>query len=68
MKKTALSLLVCLTACYAHAQTKVFKEVSEEISSQMKIIRQDDALVGYLVYATGKSKRRLVQLQDHHHG
>ncbi|MBS1565540.1 MAG: hypothetical protein JST39_14215, partial [Bacteroidetes bacterium] len=43
-------LLVGLTVSYAHAQTKVFKEVSEEISSQMKIIRQDNALVGYLVF------------------
>jgi len=50
MKKTVLALLVCMTACYAHAQTKVFKEVGEDISSQMKIIRQDNALVGYLVF------------------
>lgn len=50
MKKTVLALMVWLTATYANAQTKVFKEVSEEISSQMKIIRQDNALVGYLVF------------------
>src|SRR4030095_13515550 len=32
------------------AQTKVFKEVSDEISSQMRIITQDNALVGYLTF------------------
>jgi hypothetical protein len=33
-----------------HAQTKVFKEVGEDISTQMKAITQDNALVGYLAF------------------
>jgi hypothetical protein len=33
----------------AGAQTKVFKEVSEDISSDMKVILQGQALVGYVV-------------------
>ncbi|MBC9931769.1 DUF6770 family protein [Chitinophaga qingshengii] len=32
------------------AQTRVFKEVGNEISSSMRAITQDDALVGYLVF------------------
>lgn len=52
MKKVFLLVLTCSLAClYATAQSKVFKEVSEEISSQVAPIRQDDALVGYLVFA-----------------
>jgi hypothetical protein len=50
MKKT-LTVIGCLFAMhFANAQSKVFKEVSDEISSQVKIISQDDALVGYLVF------------------
>jgi hypothetical protein len=33
-----------------HAQTKIFKEVGEEISTQIKAISQDNALVGYLAF------------------
>lgn len=33
-----------------HAQTRVFKEVGNEISSSMRAITQDGALVGYLVF------------------
>src|SRR4030095_3548733 len=32
------------------AQTKVFKEVSNEISSQIRSVRQDNTLVGYVVF------------------
>src|ERR1700722_19296651 len=32
------------------AQTKVFKEVGEEISTQVKAITQDNILVGYLAF------------------
>ncbi len=39
-----------LLGVVSYAQTKVFKEVSEEISSQVKAITQDNALVGYLVF------------------
>lgn len=34
----------------AHAQTRVFREVGNEISSSMRAITQDGALVGYLVF------------------
>ena len=44
-----LLMLILMTAA-AHAQTKVFKEVGEDISTQMKAIMQDDALVGYLAF------------------
>jgi hypothetical protein len=51
MRKTCF-VLIALFAClnYLQAQTKVFKEVSDEISSQIKIIKQDNALVGYLAF------------------
>lgn len=51
MKKTiflSITLFTCLS--YSNAQTKVFKEVSDEISSQIKIIKQDNTLVGYLAF------------------
>ncbi len=51
MKKLLPALLALLSFVhYCSAQTKVFKEVSEDISSQIKVIRQDGALVGYLVF------------------
>ncbi len=51
MKKLLVLLLFTeLVTHYTQAQTKVFKEVSEGISSQVKTIRQDNALVGYLVF------------------
>jgi hypothetical protein len=40
--------LILFTASNAQAQTKVFKEVAEGISSQFEVITQDDKLVGYL--------------------
>jgi hypothetical protein len=43
-------MLLCMY--YTHAQTKVFKEVSEDISSQIRTIRQDNVLVGYIVFTT----------------
>lgn len=52
MKKGLLLLLTfSLAFLYSNAQSKVFKEVSEEISSLVAPITQDDALVGYLVFA-----------------
>jgi hypothetical protein len=48
LSKTLLLLL--LTAATTHAQTKVFNEVAEDISSQLQLIRQDGNLVGYLVF------------------
>jgi len=48
-------ILVCLFCPLlfmgmAKAQSKVFKEVDDEISSTMKVISQDGALVGYLAF------------------
>jgi hypothetical protein len=47
------AFLACGLFCTASAwsQSKVFKEVNAEISSQMKIITQDEALIGYLVFS-----------------
>lgn len=51
MNKIIALLLMCITANgYLQAQSKVFKEVSDEISSHMEPIIQDEALVGYLVF------------------
>jgi hypothetical protein len=51
MKKIILSFLaLCSLIGNVQSQSKVFKEVSDDISSEMKIITQDDALVGYLVF------------------
>jgi hypothetical protein len=51
MKKTLLlTLIVLFTHLWCSAQSKIFKEVSEEISSQVTTIRQDNELVGYLVF------------------
>src|ERR1700760_1285745 len=43
-----LALLLISTA--AHTQTKVFKEVGEDIATEIKAITQDNALVGYLAF------------------
>ncbi|HEV2480951.1 MAG TPA: DUF6770 family protein, partial [Puia sp.] len=40
--------LILFAASTVKAQTKVFKEVAEGISSQFEVIVQDDKLVGYL--------------------
>jgi hypothetical protein len=50
MKKFVFSIVSLLFACLLQAQTKVFKEVSEDISTQIKAITQDNALVGYLAF------------------
>jgi hypothetical protein len=51
MKKLLVLLLfTAFVTHYTQAQTKVFKEVSDGISSQIKTIRQDNSLVGYLVF------------------
>jgi len=51
MKKAAFTLLLSFLAAYlCQAQSKVFKEIDEEISSQMNTIVQDGSLVGYLVF------------------
>ncbi len=51
MKKYLLLIGIAMaTTVMTKAQSKVFKEVSDEISSQIKTIKQDNALVGYLVF------------------
>lgn len=53
MKRTVPTLLVLLFAHSTHtlrAQTKIFKEVGEDISTQIRPITQDNALVGYLAF------------------
>jgi len=42
--------LLLLSAFTTQAQTKIFKEVAEDISSQLETIRQDGNLVGYLMF------------------
>ena len=48
--KLMLSLFALLLALSLRAQTKVFKEVGEDISTQVKTISQDNVLVGYLAF------------------
>jgi hypothetical protein len=50
MKKIALAPLILLLTHGIHAQTKIFKEVGEDISTQIRPITQDNALVGYLAF------------------
>jgi hypothetical protein len=52
MKKIYLVLLLTLiTIKISYAQTKVFKEVSDGISTALKPILQDGALIGYLSFS-----------------
>ncbi|HMI64318.1 MAG TPA: DUF6770 family protein, partial [Puia sp.] len=50
MKNVVFPLLLVLFACPIQAQTKVFKEISDDISTQFKAITQDNNLVGYLAF------------------
>jgi hypothetical protein len=50
MQRTVLALLTLVSASTLDAQTKVFKEVGEDISTQIRPIIQDNALVGYLAF------------------
>jgi hypothetical protein len=51
MKKfSCVFAMLFLMAFAGRAQSKVFREVNNEISSQMKLITQDEALIGYLVF------------------
>lgn len=50
MKKIVFLSMSLLFACILQAQTKIFKEVGEEISTQIKAITQDNGLVGYLAF------------------
>jgi hypothetical protein len=52
MKIAVFSLaLTTLLSLNSFSQSKVFKEVSNEISSEMKAITQDESLVGYLMFS-----------------
>jgi len=50
LKKFAFAVLSLVLALSLHGQTKVFKEVGEDISTEIKAIAQDNALVGYLAF------------------
>ena len=51
MKKIYLAVLLTVTVLqHVHAQTKVFREVSDGISTKLKTIMQNGALVGYLSF------------------
>jgi hypothetical protein len=52
MKNALYALLLTLFVSQTQAQTKVFKEVSQDISSQLAPILQDGKLVGYLFFTT----------------
>lgn len=50
MTRLLLPLPMILLTIAATAQTKVFKEVGEDIATQMQVITQDNALIGYLAF------------------
>ncbi len=52
LKATFYLLLLTGMTYSTQAQTKVFKEVGDDISSQMATILQDGKLVGYLAFTT----------------
>jgi hypothetical protein len=45
-QRTVLALLILTSTSPLQAQTKIFKEVGEDISTQIRPIVQDNALVG----------------------
>jgi hypothetical protein len=51
MRKIGLLGLLFTFSIISKSQSKVFKEVSEDVSSEMKLIMQDNALVGYLLFS-----------------
>src|SRR5688500_8803464 len=50
MRNSLIVFVLVLASLTGRSQTKVFKEVSEEVTSQIKAITQDGNLVGYLVF------------------
>ena len=50
MKRLASSIVVLFLSYTVFAQTKLFREAGEDISTQMRAISQDNALVGYLAF------------------
>jgi hypothetical protein len=49
-QRTVLALLILISTGPLHAQTKIFKEVGEDISTKVRPIVQGNALVGYLAF------------------
>lgn len=50
MKKLTFIVISLLIGCCLQAQTKILKEIGEDMSTQIKAITQDNALVGYLAF------------------
>lgn len=50
MRKPLLALALCMSVIASQAQTKIIKEVSDDIETQTRAIIQDNSLVGYLVF------------------
>ena len=50
MRKQLLTLLLSVSVFAANAQTKIFKEISDDIATQTRPIIQDNSLVGYVVF------------------
>ncbi|MBN8852411.1 MAG: hypothetical protein BGO55_01535 [Sphingobacteriales bacterium 50-39] len=50
MKKLAFLIVSLLSGYFLQAQTKIFKEIGEDIATQIKAIAQDNTLVGYLAF------------------
>ncbi|HXB35511.1 MAG TPA: DUF6770 family protein [Puia sp.] len=50
MKNTFYAVLLLLITTNTHAQTKVFRQLAEDMSTQLETIRQDGNLVGYLAF------------------
>src|SRR4051812_30319638 len=50
MKKLTFIAISLLMGCCLQAQTKILKEIGEDMSTQIKAITQDNALVGYLAF------------------
>jgi hypothetical protein len=50
VKTVFIAVLCFLSAFTLRAQTKILREVAEDISTQVKAISQDNALVGYLSF------------------
>src|SRR5579872_1639818 len=50
MRRIAFVLIGLFIACSLQAQTKIIKEVAEDMAVQFKAITQDNTLVGYLAF------------------
>src|SRR5689334_17421415 len=50
MKNILLAAALVMITLSGYSQSKVFKEVSDDVTSQIKAITQDGNLVGYLVF------------------